>query len=106
MSGLLLLRRRVPAILRCSRSLQARHYGLLGKPGKKVLDLHALPQTPARTRFAPSPTGYLHLGSIRTALYNYLLARATGGQFIIRLEDTDQVRRSLGSKASEIDDSG
>lgn len=55
----------------------------------------ALPSTPARTRFAPSPTGYLHLGSLRTALYNYLLARATGGQFIVRVEDTDQVRRSV-----------
>ena len=53
--------------------------------------LHELPKTPARTRFAPSPTGYLHLGSLRTALYNWLLARATGGQFIIRVEDTDQV---------------
>ena len=50
-----------------------------------------LPTTPARTRFAPSPTGYLHLGSLRTALFNYLLARATGGQFILRLEDTDKV---------------
>ena len=47
---------------------------------------------PARTRFAPSPTGYLHIGSLRTALYNFLLARATGGQFLLRLEDTDQVR--------------
>ena len=44
-----------------------------------------------RTRFAPSPTGYLHLGSLRTALYNYLVARATGGQFILRIEDTDRV---------------
>ena len=51
-----------------------------------------LPDTPCRTRFAPSPTGYLHLGSLRTALFNYLLARATGGQFILRIEDTDQVR--------------
>jgi hypothetical protein len=51
-----------------------------------------LPTTPARTRFAPSPTGYLHLGSLRTALYNYLLAKATGGQFLIRIEDTDRVR--------------
>ncbi|KUI56954.1 Glutamate--tRNA ligase [Cytospora mali] len=51
-----------------------------------------LPDSPARTRFAPSPTGYLHLGSLRTALFNYLLAQATGGQFIIRLEDTDQTR--------------
>ncbi|KAH7037997.1 uncharacterized protein B0I36DRAFT_73772 [Microdochium trichocladiopsis] len=47
---------------------------------------------PARTRFAPSPTGYLHIGSLRTALYNYLLARATGGQFLIRIEDTDRTR--------------
>ena len=50
-----------------------------------------LPDTPARTRFAPSPTGYLHLGSLRTALFNYLLAKRTGGQFLLRIEDTDQV---------------
>jgi glutamyl-tRNA synthetase len=53
-----------------------------------------LPETPCRTRFAPSPTGYLHLGSLRTALYNYLLAKATNGQFVLRLEDTDQVSTS------------
>lgn len=52
----------------------------------------SLPSTPARTRFAPSPTGYVHIGSLRTALYNYLLAKATGGQFVLRVEDTDQVR--------------
>ena len=46
---------------------------------------------PARTRFAPSPTGLIHLGSLRTALYNYLLAKSTGGEFLLRLEDTDQV---------------
>lgn len=51
-----------------------------------------LPSTAARTRFAPSPTGYLHLGSLRTALYNYLLAKKTGGQFLLRLEDTDSKR--------------
>ena len=50
-----------------------------------------LPTSPARTRFAPSPTGYLHLGSLRTALFNFLLAKATGGQFLLRVEDTDQV---------------
>lgn len=50
-----------------------------------------LPSAPARTRFAPSPTGYLHLGSLRTALFNYLLAKRTGGQFLLRIEDTDQV---------------
>ncbi|KAI1760144.1 hypothetical protein GGR53DRAFT_523315 [Hypoxylon sp. FL1150] len=51
-----------------------------------------LPSTPARTRFAPSPTGYVHIGSLRTALYNYLFAKATGGQFVLRVEDTDQAR--------------
>jgi glutamyl/glutaminyl-tRNA synthetase len=50
--------------------------------------------TPARVRFAPSPTGHLHLGGLRTALFNYLLAKKTGGQFILRIEDTDQVRRN------------
>src|SRR5579859_4470816 len=44
-----------------------------------------------RTRFAPSPTGQLHLGSLRTALYNYLLAKHYNGQFILRIEDTDRV---------------
>ncbi|SPO02897.1 related to glutamyl-tRNA synthetase [Cephalotrichum gorgonifer] len=69
--------------------------GLAGLRSKAPVDRshqYALPKTPARTRFAPSPTGYLHLGSLRTALYNYLLAKATGGQFILRLEDTDQTR--------------
>ena len=45
-----------------------------------------------RTRFAPSPTGYLHLGGLRTALYTYLYARRNGGKFILRIEDTDQER--------------
>lgn len=45
-----------------------------------------------RTRFAPSPTGYLHIGGVRTALFNWLLARAAGGQFILRIDDTDQMR--------------
>lgn len=44
------------------------------------------------TRFAPSPTGYLHIGNLRTALFNFLIARKTGGQFILRLDDTDQER--------------
>ncbi|KAI1174160.1 hypothetical protein F4777DRAFT_406479 [Nemania sp. FL0916] len=63
---------------------------LLGRPERNPAS--SLPSTPARTRFAPSPTGYVHLGSLRTALYNYLLAKATGGQFLLRLEDTDQKR--------------
>ena len=45
-----------------------------------------------RTRFAPSPTGYLHIGGVRTALFNYLYARKHGGQFILRIDDTDQGR--------------
>ena len=45
-----------------------------------------------RTRFAPSPTGYLHIGGVRTALFNWLLARHFGGQFILRIDDTDQQR--------------
>ncbi|MEZ6096347.1 MAG: glutamate--tRNA ligase [Pirellulaceae bacterium] len=45
-----------------------------------------------RTRFAPSPTGYLHIGGVRTALFNWLLARQSGGQFILRIDDTDNQR--------------
>src|SRR5438105_1590286 len=47
---------------------------------------------PVRTRFAPSPTGYLHIGGVRTALFNWLFARRHGGQFILRIDDTDQQR--------------
>ncbi|KAK0738464.1 hypothetical protein B0T18DRAFT_335247 [Schizothecium vesticola] len=57
-----------------------------------------LPDSPCRTRFAPSPTGFLHLGSLRTALFNFLLAKATGGQFILRIEDTDQARTVPGAE--------
>ena len=49
-------------------------------------------QRPTVTRFAPSPTGYIHVGNLRTALMNYLIARKTGGTFILRLDDTDQER--------------
>jgi len=51
-----------------------------------------------RVRYAPSPTGYPHVGNIRTALFNWLFARHTGGQFIIRIEDTDIARRVKGSE--------
>jgi glutamyl-tRNA synthetase len=50
-----------------------------------------------RTRFAPSPTGYLHLGGLRTALYAYLFAKKRGGKFILRIEDTDQEREVPGA---------
>ncbi len=49
------------------------------------------------TRFAPSPTGYLHVGGARTALYSWLHARKTGGTFILRIEDTDLERSSQES---------
>ena len=51
-----------------------------------------------RVRFAPSPTGALHIGGLRTALYNYLLAQKTGGTFILRIEDTDQARYVPGAE--------
>ena len=50
-----------------------------------------------RVRFAPSPTGYLHIGGARTALYNWMFARKHGGRFILRIEDTDQKRTVKGA---------
>lgn len=58
---------------------------------------------PPRVRFAPSPTGYLHIGGVRTALFNWLWARKTGGQFILRIEDTDQERSTPESVQVIID---
>jgi len=51
----------------------------------------------ARTRFAPSPTGYMHIGNLRTALYEYLIAKSLGGDFVLRIEDTDQKRYVEGA---------
>ena len=56
-----------------------------------------------RTRFAPSPTGFLHVGGVRTALFAWLVARQANGQFILRIEDTDQAREVAGSEAHIID---
>src|SRR3954468_10125628 len=50
------------------------------------------PPNPIRVRFAPSPTGFLHIGGVRTALFNWLYARHFGGQFLLRIEDTDLER--------------
>ena len=58
---------------------------------------------PARTRFAPSPTGRMHIGNARSALYPFLLARHTGGTFILRIEDTDRKRYSPGAEQELID---
>ncbi|TPE57784.1 glutamate--tRNA ligase [[Mycoplasma] falconis] len=56
-----------------------------------------------RTRYAPSPTGYLHIGGARTALFNYLFAKHFGGDFVFRLEDTDVARNVEGGEASQLD---
>ena len=56
--------------------------------------------TPMRVRFAPSPTGHLHVGNARTALFNWLLARGHGGTFVLRIEDTDTERSTLRVRAA------
>src|ERR1051326_6899322 len=57
-----------------------------------------------RVRFAPSPTGYLHVGGARTALFNYLLARRLGGKFVLRIEDTDPTRSVEAADAKLLED--
>jgi len=59
--------------------------------------------TSVRTRFAPSPTGYVHLGSVRTALYNYLFAKQRKGCYVLRIEDTDQSRKVEGAIENLVD---
>lgn len=54
--------------------------------------VHTHDHTEVRARFAPSPTGMMHIGGLRTALFNYLLTHKQGGKFLLRIEDTDQVR--------------
>ena len=56
-----------------------------------------------RVRYAPSPTGHLHIGNARTALFNYLFARHYKGKFILRIEDTDQSRNIADGEKSQID---
>ncbi|MDT0633269.1 glutamate--tRNA ligase [Rubrivirga sp. S365] len=62
-----------------------------------------MPDAPVRVRFAPSPTGLLHIGGLRTALYNYLLARQTGGAFVLRIEDTDRSRFDADAEQDILD---
>ena len=56
-----------------------------------------------RVRYAPSPTGLLHIGNARTAIFNYLYAKSHGGKFIIRIEDTDTKRNVVGGEQSQLD---
>uniref|UniRef100_A0A8C3VW31 Nondiscriminating glutamyl-tRNA synthetase EARS2, mitochondrial n=1 Tax=Catagonus wagneri TaxID=51154 RepID=A0A8C3VW31_9CETA len=75
-----------------------------GRPwGRREASLGSDPGAAVRVRFAPSPTGFLHLGGLRTALYNYIFAKKHGGSFILRLEDTDQTRFVPGA-AENIED--
>ena len=60
-------------------------------------------KTTTRVRFAPSPTGYLHVGGLRTALYNYLFAKKENGKFILRIEDTDRKRFVEGAVENLLD---
>ena len=55
-----------------------------------------------RTRFAPSPTGYLHIGGLRTALYGWLFAKNHGGKFVLRVEDTDRAVKLLQEKGIKL----
>ena len=59
-------------------------------------------ESKVRVRFAPSPTGPLHMGGVRTALYNYLFAKKNNGVFILRVEDTDQTRFVEGAQHNGI----
>src|SRR5476651_980070 len=61
------------------------------------------PGPPMRVRFAPSPTGALHIGGARTALYNWLLARGQGGELVLRIEDTDRERSTPENVAQILD---
>lgn len=82
--------------------------------GIHTLRWHARPHGPkfstsisgsrVRTRFAPSPTGSLHIGGLRTALFNYLLARKAGGDFLLRIEDTDRSRFVPGTSEAILED--
>ena len=64
----------------------------------------SMPNSVVRTRLAPSPTGLMHIGTLRTAFFDYFLARQHGGAFLLRIEDTDQERlvRSIGKCAPHV----
>ena len=65
---------------------------------KNLSKMNTTDNRPVRVRFAPSPTGPLHIGGVRTALYNYLFARQNGGTMILRIEDTDSQRFVPGAE--------
>src|ERR1043165_3930061 len=73
------------------------------KSPSQVRILSSPPDMSVRVRFAPSPTGYLHIGAARSALFNWLYARKTGGKFLLRIEDTDLQRSTNESTRSIIE---
>src|SRR6266446_6641068 len=70
---------------------------------KARLSANSSSSRPVVTRFAPSPTGFLHIGGARTALFNWLYARHTGGKFLLRIEDTDRARSTEPAVKAIID---
>lgn len=81
-----------------------RYSATVYKSGYSFLSMQASDSSPVRVRFAPSPTGSLHVGGARTALFNWLLAKKTGGKFLVRVEDTDEARSTRESEASILED--
>lgn len=71
------------------------------KPIRRANLLNSAPMT--RTRFAPSPTGQLHIGGLRTALFAYIWAKKNHGQFLVRIEDTDKTREVEGARDALMD---
>src|SRR3954466_12239782 len=69
-----------------------RSWALIRPPAVDTWAPNSIARQVMRVRFAPSPTGYLHVGGARTALYNWLLARGSGGEMLLRIEDTDPER--------------
>ena len=76
----------------CQLASQATPLCLVFPKGRSCRARATVINMTVRTRFAPSPTGYLHIGGLRTALYAYLFAKKNDGVFILRIEDTDQAR--------------
>ena len=72
--------------------LKQMHLKLLPEPLLSLLNKDMKKSTPVRVRIAPSPTGPLHLGTVKTALFNYLFAKQQKGSFVLRIEDTDKLR--------------
>src|SRR5204863_1243268 len=89
---------------RRSRHMQLRYY--VRGHDERFCDLRVFVASVVqmRVRFAPSPTGYLHVGNARTALFNWLLARGADGTFILRIEDTDVERSTRESEAAILRD--